>query len=740
MSKSNKLQASELERINQIEEKLSPQIINEIRAEHLEKRNNDQNITYQKENRTVKSSTEVDLNSLPFAEIQGEDRVFIDKLADVGKELGILINLLETAKLKAPDYNDIKPKLVEYLNNVKQLTTTYNKKTAFIQLGKDFIVKGERYLQAVKYIQGLINNLDKANCCSKGSSKKVVYNECRLLSAHDNFILTLTALKPKKIQFNSGEVIIEKIVEAEPNAEKIRELVRKYIQAFLPQQKPPEVIIQKETKTVVVPAEPDNLGKAYQLLYGQKDYAEALKLLKELSSEDNHDAQAALGTMYMEGLGVMKDNEKAAEWFKKAIQGENAEALHKLGSMLEKGEYKEFPEHEKNIELALDYYKRSATKNNLSALTDLAYMFENGTYVKKDIPQAERLLKIAGETFFFPRALNNLGSLYYNELIKVRPSNDEKAFEKFKQAAFLGYPKAITNLGICHEKGKAVPRSRGKAIDLYQNAAQLGDVDGMYHLAYHTLEDATRSNEEDLYADAADLFRQVIMKDPHHAEAYYYMGFLYENGLGVDKDAKSSFRSYRKAADLKHPKAWTKLGNFYSKGFGVHRDFKNALESYEIAAHDLNDAEAYNLLGIIYEEGIEVPPDYELAYEYYSKAAELNNPKAKLNLGLMQERGRTSHHDPIDGAVTSYVEAADAGNVTAHMMLSTRDFNTAYKNSIRFGREDASTIDGPEMDNILRPGSPNDQISININTNAVSQYVKAGDLRLQGQKKYAAAY
>ncbi|RZK05667.1 MAG: sel1 repeat family protein [Flavobacterium sp.] len=44
------------------------------------------------------------------------------------------------------------------------------------------------------------------------------------------------------------------------------------------------------------------------------------------------------------------------------------------------------------------------------------------------------------------------------------------------------------------------------------------------------------------------------------------------------------------------------------------------------------------LCSIVYEEGIEVPPDYELAYEYYHKAAELNNPKAKLNLGLMQER------------------------------------------------------------------------------------------------------
>ena len=72
------------------------------------------------------------------------------------------------------------------------------------------------------------------------------------------------------------------------------------------------------------------------------------------------------------------------------------------------------------------------------------------------------------------------------------------------------------------------------------------------------------------------------------------------------------------------------------------------------------------------------------------------------------------------------------------MMLSTRDFNTVYKNSIRFGREDTSTIDGPEIDTILRPGSPHDHMSININPNAVSQYVKGNDIR--GPKKYAAAY
>ncbi len=76
-------------------------------------------------------------------------------------------------------------------------------------------------------------------------------------------------------------------------------------------------------------------------------------------------------------------------------------------------------------------------------------------------------------------------------------------------------------------------------------AAELRDVDGIFHLGYYTLEDAMHTNEEDQYAEAAYMFREAISLDPEYAEAYYYLGFLFEHGLGVDKDLKSAFRFYR---------------------------------------------------------------------------------------------------------------------------------------------------------------------------------------------------
>ena len=91
-------------------------------------------------------------------------------------------------------------------------------------------------------------------------------------------------------------------------------------------------------------------------------------------------------------------------------------------------------------------------------------------------------------------------------------------------------------------------------------------MDGIFHLGYYTLDNATRTDDEDQYAEAADLFREAISLDPEYEEAYYYMGFLFENGLGVDRDMKTAFRFYRKAGDLDHAKSWTKLGTFYAKG------------------------------------------------------------------------------------------------------------------------------------------------------------------------------
>ncbi len=80
------------------------------------------------------------------------------------------------------------------------------------------------------------------------------------------------------------------------------------------------------------------------------------------------------------------------------------------------------------------------------------------------------------------------------------------------------------------------------------------------------MQEAGQTNDEEKYIEAADLFRETVSKDPEYADAFYYLGFLFENALGVEMDLKTAFNYFKKAANLDLAKAWVKLGSCYATG------------------------------------------------------------------------------------------------------------------------------------------------------------------------------
>lgn len=72
-----------------------------------------------------------------------------------------------------------------------------------------------------------------------------------------------------------------------------------------------------------------------------------------------------------------------------------------------------------------------------------------------------------------------------------------------------------------------------------------------------------------MYQEANDMLRRVLAEDPNHSDALYYLGFLYENGLGTDRDLKTSMTYYQKAVQQsgeQNAKAMYKLGNLLYSG------------------------------------------------------------------------------------------------------------------------------------------------------------------------------
>lgn len=67
-------------------------------------------------------------------------------------------------------------------------------------------------------------------------------------------------------------------------------------------------------------------------------------------------------------------------------------------------------------------------------------------------------------------------------------------------------------------------------------------------------------------------------------QAQYYVGEIYQKGLGTDPDYEEAARWYRKAADQGHGPAQIALGFLYEKGLGVPVDTRQALGWYRKAA------------------------------------------------------------------------------------------------------------------------------------------------------------
>lgn len=65
--------------------------------------------------------------------------------------------------------------------------------------------------------------------------------------------------------------------------------------------------------------------------YNSGDYTAALKEWRPLAEQGDAEAQVALGVMYYEGQGVLKDDKEAAKWWRKAAEQGDAGAQARLG-------------------------------------------------------------------------------------------------------------------------------------------------------------------------------------------------------------------------------------------------------------------------------------------------------------------------------------------------------------------------------------------------------------------------
>ena len=113
-----------------------------------------------------------------------------------------------------------------------------------------------------------------------------------------------------------------------------------------------------------------------------------------------------------------------------------------------------------------------------------------------------------------------------------------------------------------------------------------------------------------------------------NAQAAYWLGQMYDEGLGVKKNANTAITWFRKAAEGGWPDAKLRLGEIYFNGTDELQDFKKARKWLKQAALE-GYARAQLDLGQLYAKGWGGKQDRVQAYVWYEFAAKQGNYEAQ---------------------------------------------------------------------------------------------------------------
>lgn len=240
-----------------------------------------------------------------------------------------------------------------------------------------------------------------------------------------------------------------------------------------------------------------------------------------LLSKPDCEAQFTLGQRYARGMGVVKSDAIAADWF-----------------------------------------QRAADLGHIEAQRYLAFAHLNGRGVQKNEAEGMRRLRMAADWGDAP-SQRQLGFHYATG--SGVPFDPAEGVNWFRLAAKQGDYLAQYNLGLAYANGRGIPFDQAQALHWYLLAAQHGMPEAqcalglVYEHGFGVPVD---------YSASAYWNRMAAAKD--YPEACNNLGWLYENGLGVPRDLEQARLLYESAARQEFAQAKERLASLQNKQQPLH--------------------------------------------------------------------------------------------------------------------------------------------------------------------------
>lgn len=378
------------------------------------------------------------------------------------------------------------------------------------------------------------------------------------------------------------------------------------------------------------------------------DYEKAKKCFEKAAELGSPEAQNCLATIYLYARGTDQNIDKAIELYETAGESGYAEAYIGLGSLYRSPR---FPEIEVDVEKAKQYYQKALDLGNKEALFYFGIIYEKDG----DMEEAKNCYQEMIDSGL-AEGWTHMGGLY---AVKEFEINSDKMIECYEKGAELGDADAYGRLAEVYRYGICgAPKDLEKAKEYYIKGFEAGNT---YLYQDIILIDGDKATAE----NSIEWFEKAIAAGEDSAYMNYGIAYL-DGKYGIPADRRKGLSILQEGYDKGVPSAIKEYG--YDYAFVVQEDqIETGIKMLNEAA-DGGDTQAMRLLAELYEKGEVVEKDIDKAKELHLKAAKLGNSGSMNDYAtyfVFEEFGEPD----FDEAEKWFEKAIEFGNENAQKNL-----------------------------------------------------------------------
>jgi membrane associated rhomboid family serine protease len=166
----------------------------------------------------------------------------------------------------------------------------------------------------------------------------------------------------------------------------------------------------------------------------RQEFTQALKLLEPLAQKNDTRALFAVASLHASGRGVVRDEAKAADLYRRAAERGHAQALYALAAIHADG--RGVP---RDVTKAIECYEKAAAAGVPDAANSLGYLYENGVGIPADREKAIEWYYRAGVSYQKAKRLDDAQAIIRHlESVAVKFPAVQGAIAKLKALVATG--------------------------------------------------------------------------------------------------------------------------------------------------------------------------------------------------------------------------------------------------------------------------------------------------------------